>query len=123
VPLGRLKDLGVANAFGVPGDFVYDVCDGIEDDPDIDWIGCANELNASYAADGYARTNGVGLVVSTYGAGETCTFGGLAGAHAENSKVVSLTGMPSLEEQAAGHRTEECIRPLSAQERHASDGR
>ena len=72
--LSRLKQLGVSDIFGVPGDFVYPVCDAIIDDSDIKWIGCANELNASYAADGYARTRGIGVVVSTYGAGETCTF-------------------------------------------------
>ena len=32
--LGRLKDLGVTDTFGVPGDFVYPVCDAICDDPD-----------------------------------------------------------------------------------------
>ncbi|MBT8468234.1 MAG: hypothetical protein KJN97_05740, partial [Deltaproteobacteria bacterium] len=95
--------------FGCPGDFVYPVCDAIIDDPDIRWIGCANELNASYAADGYARTKGVGVVVSTYGAGELCTFGGLAGAHAENVKVVALTGMPGLFEQKHDHRSHHMI--------------
>ena len=84
--LSRLKDHGVTEAFGVPGDFVYPVCDAICDDPDIQWIECANELNAGYAADGYARTKGVGVCVSTYGAGELCMFGALGGAHAENSK-------------------------------------
>ena len=76
--LSRLKDLGVTDAFGIPGDFVYPVCDAIVDDPDIKWIGCANEVNASYAADGYARTKGVGVLVTTYGAGESYIFGGLA---------------------------------------------
>jgi indolepyruvate decarboxylase len=51
----------------------------------------------------------VGVVVSTYGAGELCTFGGLAGAHAENSKVVSLTGGPGLPEQKVGHRSHHMI--------------
>lgn len=106
--LGRLKDLGVTEAFGVPGDFVYPVCDAICDDPEINWINCANELNASYAADGYARTKGVGLVISTYGAGELCTLGGLGGAHAENSKVVSLAGMPGRNEWK-GYRTHHMI--------------
>ncbi len=50
--LSRLKDLGVTHTFGVPGDFIYDVCDAIQDDPDIKGIWCANELNAGYAADG-----------------------------------------------------------------------
>jgi len=107
--LSRLKDLGVTDTFGVPGDFVYPVCDAICDDPDLQWIECANELNAGYAADGYARTKGVGVVVSTYGAGELCVFGALAGAHAENSKVVHLTGMPGLNEQAGNYRTHHMI--------------
>ena len=107
--LSRLKDLGVTHAFGVPGDFVYPVCDAICDDPDIQWIACANELNAGYAADGYARTKGVGVVVSTYGAGELCVFGALGGAHAENSKVVHLTGMPGLNEQAGNYRSHHMI--------------
>jgi indolepyruvate decarboxylase len=107
--LSRLKQLGISDIFGVPGDFVYPVCDAIIDDPNINWIGCANELNASYAADGYARTKGVGAVLSTYGAGEICTWGGLAGAHAENSKVVSLTGMPGLSECKRGYRSHHMI--------------
>jgi indolepyruvate decarboxylase len=107
--LDKLKELGVTDTFGVPGDFVYPVCDHICDDPDINWIECANELNASYAAEGYARTKGVGVVVSTYGPGELSTYAGLGGSHAENCKVVSLTGMPGLNEQAAGFRTHHMI--------------
>ncbi|WP_108650483.1 alpha-keto acid decarboxylase family protein [Dongshaea marina] len=97
--LQRIKSLGVTDIFGVPGDFVYPVCDAIIDDEELQWISCTNELNASYAADGYARTRGVGVLVSTYGAGELCTLGGLAGAHAESSQLISLTGMPGLAEQ------------------------
>jgi indolepyruvate decarboxylase len=107
--LSRLKQLGVSDVFGVPGDFVYPVCDAIIDDSEIKWIGCANELNASYAADGYARTRGIGVVVSTYGAGETCTWGGLAGANAENSKVVSLVGMPGISEWKTETRSHHMI--------------
>jgi indolepyruvate decarboxylase len=106
--LSRLKDLGVGATFGCPGDFVYPVCDAICDDPDIKDVWCANELNASYAAEGYARTKGVGVVVSTYGPGEFSTFCGLGGAHAENVKVVSLTGMPGLSEWK-GQRTHHMI--------------
>ena len=92
--LSRLKELGVTDVFGIPGDFAYPVCDAICDDAELRWIGCANEVNASYAADGYARRKGVGALVSTYGAGESYIFGGLAGAHSDSLKVVSLTGAP-----------------------------
>ena len=72
--LSRLKELGVTDVFGIPGDFAYPVCDAICDDAELRWIGCANEVNASYAADGYARRKGVGALVSTnseaYGLGK-----------------------------------------------------
>lgn len=101
--LSRLKELGVEHTFGVPGDYVYDVCDAIQDDPDIKGIWCANELNASYAADGYARTKGVGVSVSTMG-GELSAFQSLAGAQAENAKVLHIAAMPSQAEQSSGAR-------------------
>lgn len=103
--LDKLKEHGVTEVFGVPGDFLYPVCDHICDDPDLNWIECANELNASYAAEGFARTKGVGVVATTYGPGELSTFAGLGGSQAENCKVVALTGMPGLNEQAKGVRT------------------
>ncbi|GAA5911202.1 hypothetical protein JCM6882_006605 [Rhodosporidiobolus microsporus] len=53
--LNRLAQLGVKPLFGVPGDFNLTFLDLVEDHKEIEWIGCANELNASYAADGYAR--------------------------------------------------------------------
>lgn len=110
--MARLSKLGVTHTFGVPGDFVYDVCDAIEDSPDIQGIWCANELNASHAAEGYARTKGVGVMVMTYGPGELSTYTGLGGAHGENGKVVSLTGMPGLNEHSPETRTHHMSRYL-----------
>lgn len=54
------KEHGVTDVFGVPGDYVYPVLDAIVDDPEITWRGNCNELNAGYAADGYARIKGLG---------------------------------------------------------------
>ncbi|GAA6000098.1 alpha-keto acid decarboxylase family protein [Rhodotorula paludigena] len=53
--LDRLAQLDVKQLFGVPGDFNLTFLDLVEDHKNVDWVGCANELNASYAADGYAR--------------------------------------------------------------------
>ncbi len=63
----RIAQEGVAHCFGVAGDYLFPVCDAVDRGPKIKWIGCANELNASYAADGYARIRGVGTVATTYG--------------------------------------------------------
>jgi len=57
--LSRLKDLGITKVFGVAGDFAFPIEDAIVGFPGIDWVGCCNELNASYAADGYARIHGI----------------------------------------------------------------
>lgn len=53
--LSRLKEIGVSKVFGVAGDFAFPIEDAIEVFPGIEWIGCCNELNAAYAADGYGR--------------------------------------------------------------------
>ncbi|TNY24555.1 thiamine diphosphate-binding protein [Rhodotorula diobovata] len=53
--LDRLAQLGVRCLYGVPGDFNLTFLDLVVEHPDIEWIGCCNELNAAYAADGYAR--------------------------------------------------------------------
>jgi indolepyruvate decarboxylase len=57
--LRRLHEIGIDAIFGVPGDFAFNVQDAIVNHPGIEWIGCCNELNAGYAADGYARLRGV----------------------------------------------------------------
>jgi indolepyruvate decarboxylase len=98
--LGRLNDIGVTDIFGVPGDFAFPVEDAIVAHPDINWIGSCNELNAAYAADGYARVRGVGAVSTTYGVGELGAISAIAGSYADNLPVFHLTGMPALAAQA-----------------------
>jgi TPP-dependent 2-oxoacid decarboxylase len=60
--LSRLKDLGISKVFGVAGDFAFSTDDAIVNFPGIDYVGCCNELNAGYAADGYARIHGIGAL-------------------------------------------------------------
>jgi indolepyruvate decarboxylase len=98
--LGRLHEIGVADIFGVPGDFAFPVNDAICNDPDIRWIGCCNELNAAYAADGYARLNGVGALCTTYGVGELSALAGIAGSYAEHLPIFHLVGTPNMTAQA-----------------------
>jgi indolepyruvate decarboxylase len=98
--LTRLHQIGVTDVFGVPGDFAFPVQDAIVAHPDINWIGCSNELNAGYAADGYARIRGVAALSTTYGVGELSAIGAVAGSYAEHLPVFHLTGMPNLATQA-----------------------
>jgi indolepyruvate decarboxylase len=92
--LYRLKEIGVDHLFGVPGDFVLGFFNQVLDS-DLKYIGTCNELNAAYAADGYARIRGVGAFSSTFGVGELSAINGVAGSFAERVPVVVITGSPS----------------------------
>lgn len=100
--LARMAQLSVKQVYGVPGDYNLGFLDLIEDHPDLDWVGCCNELNASYAADGYARVSqgGIGCLVTTFGVGELSASNGIAGAHSERVPVVHLVGVPATTLQA-----------------------
>jgi indolepyruvate decarboxylase len=97
--LRRLKEIGVDDVFGVAGDYAFPVNDAIVEHPAINWIGCCNELNAAYAADGYARLRGVGAMCTTYGVGELAAMSGVAGSYAEHLAVFHLVGTPNLPTQ------------------------
>ncbi|ACB95422.1 alpha-keto acid decarboxylase family protein [Beijerinckia indica] len=99
--LERLKAIGISDIFGVPGDYSFPVNDAICNDPHIRWIGCSNELNAAYAADGYARVKGVAALCTTYGVGELSALNGVAGAYAEHLPIFHLVGTPSMAIQSA----------------------
>lgn len=90
----RLKEIGVDQLFGVPGDFVMGFLNLVMKS-EIEYIGTCNELNAAYAADGYARIKGIGAFASTFGVGELSAINGVAGSFAERVPVVVITGSPS----------------------------
>jgi indolepyruvate decarboxylase len=95
----RIADEGVEHCFGVPGDYAFPVGDAVDSNPNIKWIGCSNELNASYAADGYARVRGAAMLSTTYAVGELSAINGVMGAKAERSLVYHVVGMPSYQNQ------------------------
>ncbi|GAA4670188.1 alpha-keto acid decarboxylase family protein [Frondihabitans cladoniiphilus] len=92
----RLIEVGGPHVFGLPGDFNLTLLDEMLTVPGIEWVGNTNELNASYAADAYARTGrGIASLVTTYGVGELSAINGIAGAYAEDVPVLQITGMPT----------------------------
>ena len=64
------------------------------EDAGAEFSGNANELVASYAADGYGRMNGVGAWIDTYGPGELSSYCGQAGAYTEFVPVAHVVGYP-----------------------------
>ena len=97
--LRRLNEIGVDDIFGVAGDYAFPVNDAIVEHRAINWIGCCNELNAGYAADGYARMRGVGALCTTFGVGELAAMSAIAGSYSEHVAVFHLVGAPNLATQ------------------------
>lgn len=102
--LACLQELGIHHVFGVAGDYAFPVEDAVCESNSMTWIGNCNELNAAYAADGYARINGMAALSTTFGVGELSAINGIAGSYAENLPVFHLVGMPASGVQKSGRQ-------------------
>ncbi|KAK4940743.1 hypothetical protein LTR66_014888, partial [Elasticomyces elasticus] len=97
----RLRQAGVQAVHGLPGDYNLVALDYIPR-VGLDWVGNCNELNAGYAADGYARIKGISALVTTFGVGELSAINAVAGAYSEFVPIVHIVGTPSTVSQADG---------------------
>ncbi|MFT5527850.1 MAG: indolepyruvate decarboxylase, partial [Pirellulaceae bacterium] len=96
--INRLQDYGINDVFGIPGDYVLGFYSMLEKSP-IRVVGCTREDSAGFAADAYARVNGMGAICVTYCVGGLSVCNSIAGAFAEKSPVVVITGAPGLSER------------------------
>lgn len=97
----RLHEVGIRSVHGVPGDYNLSALDYIEK-CGLNWVGNCNELNAGYAADGYARVNGIAALVTTFGVGELSALNAIAGSYSEFVPVVHIVGQPNTRSQKDG---------------------
>src|SRR5215213_7744266 len=98
MPMGQflfeyLHRRGVRHSFGVPGDFALPTFAWL-DKSKIESITMCHEPGAGFAADAYSRLNGIGLCVVTYCVGGLNLLNPIAGAYAEKSPVVVVSGAP-----------------------------
>lgn len=91
--LAQLKSLGIDHIFGIPGDFILPFFEKMTES-DVMHVASCNELNAGYAADGYARLTGLGVAVVTYGPGSFSIVNAVAGAYAESVPLLVISGGP-----------------------------
>ncbi|MFO1062444.1 MAG: thiamine pyrophosphate-binding protein [Pirellulales bacterium] len=96
--INRLQDYGIRDIFGIPGDYVLAFYSMLEQSP-INVVGCTREDCAGFAADAYARINGLGALCVTYCVGGLSVCNSVAGAFAEKSPVVLISGAPGLNER------------------------
>lgn len=98
----RIHEAGASDIFGVPGDFNLGFLDNVIASDRLNWVGNTNELNAGYAADGYARERGFAAMITTFGVGELSAINATAGSFTEYVPVLHIVGAPSMASQAAG---------------------
>jgi pyruvate decarboxylase len=99
----RFEQIGLKHYFMVPGDYNLVLLDELLENENIEQIGCCNELNAAYAAEGYARVNGVGAVITTFNVGAYSALNGVAGAHAERLPVIMVSSSPNTNDAGENH--------------------
>lgn len=92
----RLLEIGLNDLFAIPGDYCADWVHNYVEPSKINRIGPTNELNAGYAADGYARLNGVGAICVTYSVGALSAINAIAGSYVEKVPVIVINGAPSV---------------------------
>lgn len=95
----RLGNAGVKHIFGVPGDYILHFIKRVNDTGKISFVNTTDENHAGFAADAYARANGIGCVTATYNVGALKLCNAVAGAYAEKSPVVVISGSPGVKER------------------------
>lgn len=93
---GRCKEAGVRHVFGLPGDFFLPFFRALEEEPGIEPVILTHEPSVGYAADAYARVQGLGVAAVTWGAGALNMVNAVAQAYAERSPVLVLSGAPEI---------------------------
>jgi len=94
----RLYNHGVRHVFGVPGDFILGFFNQLMESK-IKVINTCDEQAAGFAADAYARINGLGVVCVTYCVGGLKVVNPTAEAFAEKSPLVIISGSPGIKER------------------------
>ncbi|PDT34869.1 pyruvate decarboxylase [Rhizobium sp. M10] len=101
----RLRELGLGHLFSVAGDYSIEWVNSYVEKSGIQVIEEVNELNAGYAADGYARVKGIGALCVTYSAGSLCATNAIAGSYVEKVPVVLINGTPSIQKTLTFEQT------------------
>jgi len=101
----RLRQLGLEHLFSIAGDYSIDWLNRYVTPSGIEIVEEVNEVNAGYAADGYARLKGIGALCVTYSAGALCAVNAVAGAYVEKVPLVLVNGTPSIKKTLTFEQT------------------
>src|ERR671933_254405 len=113
----RLYDKGVRHMFGVPGDFVLGFYQELIQSNKLRVINTCDEQGAAFAADAYARINGLGAVCVTYCVGGLKIVNATAQAFAEKSPLVVISGAPGIKERQKNPLLHHKVRDFDTQQK------
>ena len=109
-----LQDAGIEHIFGIPGDYVIKFFSELEKSP-LETITTCSEQGAAFAADAYSRINGIGALCITYCVGGLNTVNAVAGAYAEKSPMIVISGAPGVCERNSGYLLHHSVRDINSQ--------
>lgn len=101
----RLRQLGLEHLFAIAGDYSIEWLNRYVAPGGVQIVEEVNEVNAGYAADGYARLRGIGALCVTYSAGALCAVNAVAGAYVEKVPIVLINGTPSVKKTITFEQT------------------
>src|SRR6188472_1766645 len=113
----RLYDYGARHVFGVPGDFVLGFYQELIQSNKLKVINTCDEQGAAFAADAYARVNGLGIVCVTYCVGGLKVVNAAAQAFAERSPLVVISGAPGINERIKNPLLHHKVRDFDTQQK------
>ena len=113
--LERLEQLGLKHVFGVCGDYILPFFERLEKSKKLQMVNGTDEGNAAFTADAYARATGVGCVVATYGVGALKTVNAVAGAFAERSPLIVISGAVGIKDRHADYVQHHVVKGFDSQ--------
>src|SRR6266496_259960 len=114
--INQLHAHGVRHVFGIPGDYVLGFYDQLANSK-LKTINTCDEQGAGFAADAYARVRGLGAVCITYCVGGLKVANSTAGAFAEKSPVVVISGAPGVKEREKNPLLHHKVREFDTQKK------
>ncbi len=113
--LERLENTGLRHAFTVPGDYILHFLKKVSESKKIKLINNTDENHSGFAGDAYARLNGLSCVIATYNVGALKVCNSIAGAYAEKSPVILISGSPGMKERDEGFMLHHMVRGFDNQ--------
>jgi len=112
--IDRLAAAGLRHVFGIPGDYSLKFHGMLEESP-MQMVGTCSEAGAGFAADAYARIHGLGAVCVTYCVGGLNLVNSVAGAYAEKSPLIVISGAPGVMERRRSPLLHHVVRDYTTQ--------